>query len=502
MTASMLLVFPDGGSAQTAAPSNAVTEASMLRNRGAFAEAIRLLREHLQRYPDDGDAARLLAQTLYWLKDFSGARAQYERAMVQHPEDTALRLDYARMLVETRDDARAMEILSQLQSIETTHARAETLLGTMAYWRGDFTAAARHFEAALRSDPSQEEARRQLKEILSISAPWLRLTADGGRDDQPLTRASARLEAGGFLTPLVKLSGHIEPMQFRGADTVTLNILQAEGLVSGFSPAAHLELEVAGGVSARSTGDASSELTGRVVARFRLPKRLFVGGRVERAPYLHTIASLSNPIMTETVSGSAGIDEVRGWLGETALQRQQYPDGNAVTTGYAWLLAPIVKQGATLARLGYAFTSQDSKASRFSAVNPGQSTPGGFNTDGRYDPYYTPSNIVSHSAIFAFSQNLTTLTSFQFGGSYAIHATQDAPSFVIAAPPPRLERRFTRTTFTPWDAQASLSTSSANGFGIDVSAGYRKTAFYSAYTFALGAIYRFTALAVHRADRL
>jgi hypothetical protein len=53
------------------------------------------------RVADRGEPARLLAQTLYWLKDIVGARAVYETALRRHPEDSTLRLQYGRMLAET-----------------------------------------------------------------------------------------------------------------------------------------------------------------------------------------------------------------------------------------------------------------------------------------------------------------------------------------------------------------------------------------------------------------
>jgi cytochrome c-type biogenesis protein CcmH/NrfG len=53
---------------------SAVAEAVALRDRGEMREAASRLRAHLAQFPDDGDAARLLAQTLYWLRNVAGAR--------------------------------------------------------------------------------------------------------------------------------------------------------------------------------------------------------------------------------------------------------------------------------------------------------------------------------------------------------------------------------------------------------------------------------------------
>src|SRR5688572_12911371 len=60
-------------------PISATAEA--LRGERKFEQAAELLKKHLETYPDDGDAARLLAQTLYWLHDERGAVLEYERAI-------------------------------------------------------------------------------------------------------------------------------------------------------------------------------------------------------------------------------------------------------------------------------------------------------------------------------------------------------------------------------------------------------------------------------------
>ena len=52
--------------------SSAVAEAMSRRDSGDFKGAVAVLQAHLASYPEDGDALRLLAETLYWQKDFAG----------------------------------------------------------------------------------------------------------------------------------------------------------------------------------------------------------------------------------------------------------------------------------------------------------------------------------------------------------------------------------------------------------------------------------------------
>ena len=176
LTAALLLgPVPMLGSQAPAA--DLLTQAQRLRDAGDLAAAARILRTQLAQQPDNGDVARLLAQTLYWLKDIEGATAVYDAALARHPQDTTLRLQYGRMLAETGQRARARDLVTPLQGIPATQAEASALLGTIAYWDGDLTTAQRLFEAALRADPTHAEARRQLQEIQAASAPWVRVSS-------------------------------------------------------------------------------------------------------------------------------------------------------------------------------------------------------------------------------------------------------------------------------------------------------------------------------------
>src|SRR5206468_13015876 len=114
------------------------------RDEGRFAGAAALLRRFLANHPDHGDAARLLSETLYWMKDAAGARAVAEDALRRHPTDFTLRVQYGRMLVELGDADRARDVLAPAVD-SPVGGRALGLLGTIAYWDGDLAAAERLF---------------------------------------------------------------------------------------------------------------------------------------------------------------------------------------------------------------------------------------------------------------------------------------------------------------------------------------------------------------------
>jgi tetratricopeptide (TPR) repeat protein len=483
-----------------ASPADPVPAAIELRNAGDLAGAVRLLRIRLVERPSDPVAIRLLAQTLYWLKDLDQARAVYDTALSRHGDDIDLRLEYARMLVETREDRAARLLLEPLLDRPGGAARAETLLGTLEYWDGSLSAAIRHFQAALAADSTSVDARRQWREIAMITAPWGGMSFEVAHDDQRLDRIAPTLHAGVFLTPLVSVELRARSDWYRSADSLSRSVQSGEIALKGYAPGLRLEMELSGGLVHRGFGDPGSDWTGRLQGRIRLPGHLAIGARAERKPYFQTVASLSIPVRARELTAFAALDHPSGWLAEAALGRIRYPDENTVTSGYAWLLAPVLRRPAYAVALGYAFSAQDARESRFVPTQP--HTPGtpGFDS-GRYQPYYTPDNVVIHSVIGNLSVHGGGRTTLSGNGAWSLSAHELAPALASPGPPPAGPAGRVRRAFSPWNARLGIVQDLGKGWSIRGQAEHQETAFYSASAGLVGLAYRFSAAAARRVDR-
>lgn len=490
--------------AQAQAEVDQRAEAVRLRDSGDLAAAANLLRSHLASHPDDGDALRLLAQTLYWMKDFAGARVVSEQALKAHPEDTELRLQYALMLIETGSGNRAREVLRPVGS-PATGGRADAILGTLDYWEGDWAGADRHLSSAIASGDTDPAIRRIHTDIAVLTAPWLRIEPVYQHDDQPINRKGASAEAGWFPLPStsVSLSGH--GMQIDLGDTATRTVSQAELEVSHYAASARAEITAGVGGVTRSFGS-SSDVIGNAGIAFRLPNHLKIGGRASRSAYLATEASLSQSVMTNTAIGYLRLDHPTGWLGEMAYQLQRFPDSNNSTSAYLWIVAPVVHSAPLDLRVGYSGAMQNSSESRFSLAHPTQPyLPGDarFDLSGSYQPYYTPIDLQSHSVISAMTARLSPAATFNAGGSYAFRATESSPVLLAistTAPVTTTVQRFSYTRhFNPWNAHASFAVNATNDVSLIANGEVFRTGFYAASSASVALVYRFANRAIQKA---
>ena len=495
MFLSIIPLVPAGGQNPTA--GDTLAKAEQLRNSGQIAAAAALLQTYWASHHGDANAGRLYGETLYWLKRFGEARTAYEMGVSANPDDLPLALSYGRMLIETGDGARARTLLVPFQRTSTGNAPSSTLLGTLAYWEGDYTSAAHLFRRALRANPDERDAARQLEEIRILTSPWIRLGGYGRFDDQPLHRVAGDAQAGVYITELAAISARVRPMYFQLGDSVTRTITQGEGELSFYSPATHVEISLAGGGLTRAY-DTRSDWTARGVLGLRMPQHIVLRARAERSPYLYTLASLSKAVMTRTFGVSADWNDPSGWIGRALVQRELYPDANAISTVYGWVLAPMVRSAEADVEIGVSAAAQDADENRFTLARPVQPYPVGdprFSTAGIYDPYYTPSSLSYQSVVGAIALRPSRDVTLRAGGAYAIRATDSNPTFAVSpangGQPATVQKTFQPRSFSPWNARASIETALTDHASFTAGAEYGRTVSYSATTAEAALIYRF-----------
>jgi Tfp pilus assembly protein PilF len=475
-------------------PATNIERAVRLRDAGDFESAVRILEAVVSRQPDEAEPARLLAQTLYWMGQFARARLAYERALATHPGDARLRLEFGRMLVETQRSEDARRVLEPLRDVPSAQSDAETLLGTLAYWQGDLASARLLFVSALRVNPGQPDATRQLREIQLLTAPWIRAALTVGYDDQPLDQVAAAIEAGWYPTPLLTVRLRSEPARYAipAIRHAWVNAVE----LSYFAPQTRMEVAMSGGVLTRGNGQ-PLDWTARAELGWRVAHGVSVVGRVERSPYLYTLASLDTRVMTDKASALVRLNHSRGWLGEAAVQRQRYSDGNIGSTSHAWLLAPLVWRSGAQLQAGYAIASADTREDRFlptgrPAGEPGPT--GGIPLEGRYLPYHTPQNLLTHSVTSALAVGRASGPTLRLSGSYGVRATEDATSFFLTST--GIQSEVGQRTFTPWTGRVSVAAPAGSTTTFELRAEAGRTAFYRWRSVGLHVLYRL------RGDRL
>ena len=504
------LILSAASPAQTSAPTDTLSEARRLRDAREFGAAAALLRPYVESHRDNLEAARLAALMAYWAKDWAAADSLYSNALADHADDVDLGLDYGRFLLETGSHSRLRDVLARIVSADSSRAtpaqiaRAQLLLGTATYWTGDFSAARRRFRTALALDSSLADARRQLSEIETAAAAWVRIGSQISDDDQPLQYASFEASGGWYATPLTPIGVRARSTHF-DRDGITTSMLAEEVSVASYLAGAHLELGAAGGALQRTFGT-SADWTARFTLGARLPRGVVVQAKAERVPYPNTSRSVATDVMVTALEGALRWGSARGWIGEAAARRERFPDDNGVSTAFAWVLAPLSRREAAGVHIGYGFSAQAADRSRFVprediAVIPGQGQ-AGETVPGEYNPYYTPRNLRVHSALVAARLHPSSRFTVDANGRVGVSARDEAPVLIAVFTPPNVTvaRTFFERSFTPWNARGSLDFAATPAVRIALGVERGHEAYYSFTSARLQLTYTFIAAALARAD--
>ena len=363
------------------------------------------------------------------------------------PSDADLRLDFARVLYELGLPHRAATVLAPVSSarLEVSHLR-------------------RQLEGAL--------------------APWVNLAVRFGADDQPLQNLDLQLEFVRLLSDRVSIRAWTQPRVLETPESETRQT-RIDAVVGVSWRASGVSV----GVHAGASGAAAAwKPIGTGMIGVSLTRHVELSAFARRIPYEHTLASVDSLLLVSSVD--AGVDAANAprWAGAARIRVDWFGDANAVTTLYAWLLAPMT----SWLRVGYAAGWEDSRESRWTADpsavrRPGP--PGRADTiPGIYSPYYTPAEVTTHSALVATQLNLGR-NQLRARAALPIYAREQAPVLLGGIGQNTVFATFPRR-YQPWTVAAgwSLDVSSALRWSID--AEYDRKTFYEAGRVAIAANWR------------
>lgn len=484
LLASLFLAAPAG-----AQEAPRVEAARRLMDEGALTAAADSLRAHLQVEPRSATAHWLLGRVLYWMGRGPEAIEEYEAARSLLPNDARLGVEYAEVLLALGRHGRAREILQTLRDQAPTpavEAEALALLGTLAYWTGDYSLAVRRFEAALDRDPAHYSARTQLDEIRALTGPWVRASFDLLDDTQPYRRYDGTVEGGAYVTPLWAITAGVAPHVLQ-AETDATAVSTWAG-ADGYVPALRLEASGSFGAWLAPTGPGVPAWIGTAALGLRLPGALSLRAEASRQRYLATRASADTLLMVRTLELRLGRAAAPDWAGEAVGRFERFPDGNLVRTFYAWLLAPL----QPWLRVGYSAAWQDADESRWVP------SPGGTG-EGRYDPYFTPERIRIHAGLGELLIPLGA-AELRINGNYGFHALEMAPAPVTTTPGATPGARpgarpggvqFVERGYSPWRLRAEAVLPLAEGMTVRLGGSRERTSYYEVDHLTLAVRYVF-----------
>ena len=422
----ILLLWGLTAALPAAAQPDTLALAQQLAWSKAFAEANQLLAVYNQHHRQP-DALRLQAQVLHWMGRSRQALALLEPARQEFPAHAALQEDQARILFESGRVQKARAAYAGILARDSLHAEALLNTAFINRWDGKTGAARRGTESFLQHYPKNQQAQDLRTVMQQESTPWLRLGFGYLSDDQPLQIPQATLEAGWYkswaLAPQLLLRWN----NMQGQQTNSSALAQ---LANTFYIGATGTTLVAGAGLIMQNGN--QEATAKIQLSQKLARHLHFDAGWEKRPYQHTDISTRSILMQQFTQLSLRYNKNDTWLAQASMEQQRFDDGHAVNTIYAWGMLPVVQAKGWRLSTGYSFAWADADTNTY---RPTKTLPqiiaSGGTIAGVYDPYFTPTNQITHSLLLSARVDLSKAVQWQLRASAAFAGKADNPYFYL-----------------------------------------------------------------------
>ncbi len=473
-----------------------ILEQAKTKNKEAkYGEAVKLLKPYFETHKDV-NSFWLYGQSLHLAKKYRSAQKVYAEAVNKFPNNTYLKLDYAKKLAETQNFKKAIEILEPFASQKGgAQFFATKELARIYLWQGKYDLAKETIDKALAINFNDKDALKIAKEIEMAQKNWVALDLYHFSDDQPQKRLSPKAEVGFYINDMLSVGVKADAISYN-ANNITASKIggRAFANVNLYPITAKSKVEL--GLDKLPSGE--SAVNASFLFSKRLTKCLNLEVSTSYKPYLLTNVSLQNKFMTMQYGGALVLNHPLGFSGRLLYNVNVFPkEDNSYITKGGWLLSPKLKVSLFELSLGYGYNYSNAVKSNFVSEKPLSNvlsnwTPG-LVINGYYNPFFTPINQTIHSVIGVLGINVTKAIKLGTTVSYGFKSTTDNPYLFLSNNNNEtiIATDYVNMKFSPIIVNLSLAYQASTDLSINAYYKYQKANFYKSNLVGLKINYLF-----------
>ena len=382
-----------------------IYEARKLSKRRQYSQALALYEGYLEKFPNDTAIWLEYARVLTWAERYPEAEEVYRRLLISMPESLNLKVELARVYAWQEKFEQAKALYEEVLEADPRNTDALVGLGQIALWEGKRHLARQYFERALAINPTHAAARQGLEE--TKEHPAVRNLVSRVRDTEGITWT--RWDFGGSLFPVQGLEMRVTYQRFTYEQVVTQTPTQtvkdwirANGLKLEFIRDVSPNLRVQGwyrGISYSSWGPIPGENHYNLSIFYQAPGRPQIKGS-----YTHYNA-VFEVFRLEAIRDTIRADRIQ--LDFTHIFREQY----SAEASYAIsVYSDGNRREELFLRLGYVLSPSFRFGYEYNSLRFSQTT----------WKYWSPDLYDHHAAWADYTNRLTDQFSLRFRGQIAL----------------------------------------------------------------------------------
>lgn len=425
----LLLNFSFAGFSQT--DYEVLENAKEIRNTGNFKQAIALLKDYHQQHPNELNGAWLYAETLYWNKQYKLSFDAYETALVYHPDNYSLKLDYAISLLGAGKLNKALPLLVDCYEADNKNITTLYALAQLYYWQHDFKNAKQKLYEIFLIYPEDVNALQLAKQIFKDEATLINFNIDFSHDDQPLSIITPKIEVSNYFDKYTSLSFKVNNPVFISKDKTYGASWFRLGNTALFNPV-NLKIDIYAGLL-NFPDKGGNKITWNILAEKKLNRNFNLSANIEQKPYFHTLKSLTQSILYKNIDISIIWNNYDKWNGRASYIISTFNDNNYISTYSAWIMSKPLNINKFNLKLGYGYNFSTSKENNFVSEQPINYILNNYSQQikGIYNPYFTPYKQNVHSLIAVGGYVPSKLMKFDLKISTGVLSTVKNPYLYI-----------------------------------------------------------------------
>ncbi len=469
--------------------SDTLALARNLIEESNFVHSVELLENYLMNHPDNIHALQLLSYTFFRKKDLKKAEYYYNKVYDLYPNQPQIIRDFAYFLYSTEQYDKSQELYKQYLQFDPGNPEALLKLAYIQYDAEQYSPALSLYQEVKALYPSNAEATQMIRHINELRAITARMIMSYLDDDQPLQLLRPTIELSTYrsrlLHPVIGVKSFVDTQDgFSSFHHVTL------GNHFIFNKL-NLKLDIKGGLYSHSTQN-HDLLSMDINLSKGLTSGLQLNGNFKRDYDLHTLQAFTDPAEFEEYKIGFKLDKGDSWLAEASYGSRTYSDDNRIKNIYGWFLSPSLKLKFANFRLGYGYSYSDAKTNNFTNKVDidiiKEEYEDGYQIEGTYDTYFTPTNQMEHSIISLIALSISKNLFLNFNTVIKPGSTADIPYLYLDdnAGDLFMATGFFEETTTNYDLSGRLDYQAGPKHWLSLEYARNKTFYYTAnrYTFS------------------
>ena len=478
--------------AQERNEKSALTDTFKIANhfiaRKKFRKAHKILNSYHHNHPKDLNSVWLDAQTEFWLNNNKQSVKLYDEALILHPKNDYLKLNYIHSLIEMGRPVKADDMLADLEDGGKDYSDMARLSAKLYYYQGKYGLASAYLNKSFERDDNNGEANMLYDEIELAKAPRVSLTTGYLSDNQPINLLLSSLKAEKCFNRLLTLYIVGNDYHF-----IKPSIADAPWIMAGdklFFPKAGIHINVGGGAYKFPVKNETG-WSGNLDIDKKISPQFDVDVSADHVPYMDAKASVDSNISAYRFSATLNWHK-RSWLGQAAVMNNVFPDNNNVYSAYLWILAPVARFSFGQLMLGFSSSYSNADKNTYAPVNSISDILANYGTTpsvlGIYSPYFTPDSMFINSALLSLKMNISKKVSVNINGDVGYGMAQNPYFYLdrnLAGTITTVKGYYTEY-FVPYNAAASFNYQVDKTWFLSVKYNYHNSFFFTSNYVSLG----------------